>query len=107
MQTLTEQQSPAKESLPLTKIAVAPGDGIGPEIMDVAINVLLAAGAQIEPHYVSIGEETYLNGHTSGIDDEAWDVIRKNKVLFKAPITTPFGSGYYYYYFFFFYYYFY
>ena len=33
------------QSSPL-KIAVLPGDGIGPEVMDVSLNVLTAAGAK-------------------------------------------------------------
>jgi len=33
----------------LTKIAVAYGDGIGPEIMDATLRILMAAGAKIDP----------------------------------------------------------
>ncbi|MEO6916138.1 MAG: NADP-dependent isocitrate dehydrogenase, partial [Chitinophagaceae bacterium] len=36
----------------------------------------------------------YLAGNTAGIAKESWDVIRKNKVFLKAPITTPQGGGY-------------
>ena len=32
----------------MTKITVAKGDGIGPEIMDATLDILLAAGADIE-----------------------------------------------------------
>tara|TARA_B110000046_G_scaffold168257_1_gene186529 strand:- start:6956 stop:7129 length:174 start_codon:yes stop_codon:yes gene_type:complete len=38
------------------KIAVAKGDVIGPEIMDATLKVLKAAGANIEPEYIEIGE---------------------------------------------------
>jgi len=76
------------------KITVAPGDGIGPEIMDASIRVLEAAGADVEWDYIEVGEKVYLSGNTSGIGQEAWDSIKKNKVLFKAPITTPQGGGY-------------
>jgi len=71
------------------RITVAPGDGIGPEIMDASIRVLEAAGADVEWDYIEVGEKVYLSGNTSGIGQEAWDSIKKNKVLFKAPITTP------------------
>jgi isocitrate dehydrogenase len=76
------------------KIAVAMGDGIGPEIMDATLKILDAAGARIEPEYISLGEKVYLGGNSAGIKDEAWEVINRNKVILKAPITTPQGSGY-------------
>ena len=78
------------------KITVAPGDGIGPEIMDASIKILDAAGAKdvIEWEYIEVGEKVYLAGNTSGISKEAWDTIKRNKILYKAPITTPQGGGY-------------
>lgn len=77
-----------------TKIAVAKGDGIGPEIMDATLRILDAAGADVEYDFIELGEKMYLSGNTAGIDDNAWDHIRENKVIFKAPITTPQGKGY-------------
>ena len=77
-----------------TKIAVAHGDGIGPEIMDATLNILKAAGANIEIENMELGEKVYLAGNSSGIDQNAWDVIKQNKVILKAPITTPQGKGY-------------
>jgi len=78
----------------MTKITVAKGDGIGPEIMDATLEIILAAGAKIEIEEIEVGEKVYLAGNTSGIAKEAWDIIRKNKVFLKAPITTPQGGGY-------------
>lgn len=78
----------------MTRITIAKGDGIGPEIMDATIKVLEAAGAQIEIDEIEVGEKVYLSGNTSGISKEAWSMIRKNKVFLKAPITTPQGGGY-------------
>ena len=78
----------------MTKITVAKGDGIGPEIMDATLEILKAAGAQIEVYEIEIGEKVYLSGNTSGIAPESWDTIRQNKVILKAPITTPQGGGY-------------
>ncbi|UCZ54079.1 NADP-dependent isocitrate dehydrogenase [Bacillus shivajii] len=75
-------------------ITVARGDGIGPEIMDATLKVLEHAGAKIEPEFIDIGEKMYLSGHSSGITDEAWESLRRTKVFFKAPITTPQGGGY-------------
>lgn len=83
-----------EKSKNMTKVTVAKGDGIGPEIMDATLAILMAAGAQIEPDVIEIGEKVYLSGNTSGIAPEAWESIRQNKVLLKAPITTPQGGGY-------------
>ncbi len=78
----------------MKKITVAKGDGIGPEIMDATLNIILAAGAQIEIEEIEIGEKVYLSGNTSGIARHAWDSILKNKIFLKSPITTPQGGGY-------------
>lgn len=78
----------------MTKITVAKGDGIGPEIMDATLKVLNAAGAEIEYDEIEIGEKIYLSGNTSGISDDSWEIIRKNKIFLKSPITTPQGGGY-------------
>jgi isocitrate dehydrogenase len=78
----------------MRKITVARGDGIGPEIMDAVLEIIMAAGAQIEIEEIEVGEKVYLAGNTSGIAKESWDIIRRNKVFLKAPITTPQGGGY-------------
>lgn len=78
----------------MTKITVAKGDGIGPEIMDATLEIILAAGAKIEIEEIEVGEKVYLSGNTSGIATSSWDTIRNNKIFLKAPITTPQGGGY-------------
>lgn len=78
----------------MTRITVAKGDGIGPEIMDATLEIILAAGAKLEIDEIEVGEKVYLAGNTSGIAAESWDTIRRNKIFLKAPITTPQGGGY-------------
>jgi isocitrate dehydrogenase len=78
----------------MTRITIAKGDGIGPEIMDATLKILKAANAPLIYDEIAIGEQVYLAGNTSGIAKESWDVIRRNKVFLKAPITTPQGGGY-------------
>jgi isocitrate dehydrogenase len=77
-----------------TPITVAYGDGIGPEIMTAALRIVEAAGAALEIEPVEIGEAAYLRGITAGIDDAAWESLRRTRVFLKAPITTPQGGGY-------------
>src|SRR5215813_8828842 len=75
-------------------ITVAHGDGIGPEIMDAALSILKEAGAAIDIETIEIGEKVYLRGNSAGIDPSAWESLRRTKVFFKAPITTPQGGGF-------------
>lgn len=75
-------------------IAVAYGDGIGPSIMEATLRILEEAKVPIAPERIEIGEKVYLSGVTSGMDPNAWDVLRRTRVFLKAPITTPQGGGY-------------
>ena len=76
------------------RITVAYGDGIGPEIMESVLKILSHAKAGLEIETIEIGEKIYKKGFSSGISDDVWEVIKRNKVLLKAPITTPLGKGY-------------
>ncbi len=78
----------------ITKITVAEGDGIGPDITRATLRILEAAGAQVEMDTIKVGKAVYESGVRSGISDDAWDTLRENKVLLKGPITTPQGGGY-------------
>lgn len=62
--------------------------------MEATLRVLDAAGAQLDYERIEIGEKVYLRGITSGIEESAWESLRRTKVFFKAPITTPQGKGY-------------
>lgn len=76
------------------RITVAYGDGIGPEIMEVVLNVLEKSGWDFKKDTIELGEKVYKKGHLSGVREEDWELIRKNKVFLKAPITTPQGGGF-------------
>ena len=77
-----------------TPITVAHGDGIGPEIMDATLKIILAAGARIDIETIEVGEKVYKRGNTAGIEPGAWESLRRTQVFLKAPITTPQGGGY-------------
>lgn len=76
-----------------TPITVAHGDGIGPEIMNATLQILEAAGANLDIETIEIGKKIYKKGIKAGIEPESWEPIRRNKVFLKAPITTPQGGG--------------
>ncbi|MBO9308249.1 MAG: NADP-dependent isocitrate dehydrogenase [Chloroflexi bacterium] len=75
-------------------ITVAYGDGIGPEIMEACLFILKEAGARIEIETIEIGEKVYLRGNPAGIEPSAWESLRRTRVFYKAPITTPQGGGF-------------
>lgn len=75
------------------KITIAHGDGIGPEIMEATLKILEASGAKLQYDTIEVGEKVYKRNIKSGIEESAWDPILKNKILLKAPITTPQGGG--------------
>ncbi|MCC7237391.1 MAG: NADP-dependent isocitrate dehydrogenase [Bryobacterales bacterium] len=75
-------------------ITVAHGDGIGPEIMAATLEIIQAAGAQLDIETIEVGEKVYLKGISAGIEPSAFDSIRRTKVFLKAPITTPQGGGF-------------
>ena len=55
------------------RIAMAAGDGIGPEIMDACLSVFGAAGvmAHLEFVPVEMGEKVFSAGDGRGVTDEA------------------------------------
>ena len=75
-------------------ITVAYGDGIGPEIMAASLHVLQAAGADFDLETIKVGEQVYLAGNLTGVEPGAFESIRRTRVFYKAPITTPQGSGF-------------
>lgn len=77
-----------------TAITVAYGDGIGPEIMQATLDIIMAAGARIDVEVIEIGEKVYARGNTAGIEPSAWESLMRTRVFLKAPITTPQGGGF-------------
>ncbi len=75
-------------------ITIAYGDGIGPEIMEAVVLILKEAHARIQVETVEIGGRAHHHGFQNGIPDSCMEIIRKNKILLKAPLTTPQGGGF-------------
>lgn len=62
--------------------------------MAAVLRILDAAGAHLRYDTIEVGQRVYLAGNTAGITPESWEILRRNGVLLKAPITTPLGGGY-------------
>ena len=75
------------------KIAVANGDGIGPEIMAAVIKIFDAAKVPIEYEYVDMGKWVFDKGFNNGMTPEAQHAIETTGILFKGPMETPKGKG--------------
>jgi isocitrate dehydrogenase len=74
-------------------IAVAKGDGIGPEIMDAVLRIFDAANIPLTYEFVSMGKSFYDQGHSTGMTPEAKAAIERHGILFKGPMETPKGKG--------------
>lgn len=74
-------------------ITVFEGDGIGPEIMQGVLRILKSLPLSYTYEIFPVGEGEY-HRHGKLIPDEAYASFDKNKILLKAPITTPIGKGF-------------
>lgn len=77
----------------MIKIAVAKGDGIGPEIMDAVLKIFNNAKVPLEYAYVDMGKWVFDKGFGNGMTDEAKATIEELGILFKGPMETPKGKG--------------
>ncbi|KAF0240906.1 MAG: NADP-dependent isocitrate dehydrogenase [Sediminibacterium sp.] len=77
----------------MTKIAVAKGDGIGPEIMDAVLHIFNAAKVPLEYEFVDMGKWVFDKGYSNGMTPEAQASIESLGILFKGPMETPKGKG--------------
>jgi len=75
------------------KITLIPGDGIGYEVSLAATRCVEATGVNIKWDNVLAGSDAF-DKTGELLPESALDSIRKNKVAFKGPITTPIGTGF-------------
>jgi isocitrate dehydrogenase len=75
------------------KIAVAKGDGIGPEIMEAVLGIFNAAKLPLEYQVVDMGKWVFDKGFSNGMTPEAQETIENLGILFKGPMETPKGKG--------------
>jgi len=75
------------------RIAVAKGDGIGPEIMDAVLMIFNANKVALEYEFVEMGKWVFDKGFSNGMTPEAKVTIEELGLLFKGPMETPKGKG--------------
>jgi isocitrate dehydrogenase len=74
-------------------VTVIPGDGIGPECVHAAIDVVNATGVGIDWIERHAGERVFKQGIASGVPQETIDSISQTRVVLKGPLGTPVGFG--------------
>jgi isocitrate dehydrogenase len=89
--------------MPSIRIALAPGDGIGPEIVNATLDLFQAAGVVkaggaggnggVEFVPVEMGFSVFAAGNTRGMTDQAVQTVEDCGLLFKGPMETPKGGG--------------
>jgi isocitrate dehydrogenase len=74
-------------------VTVIPGDGIGPECVHAAVDVINATGVGIDWIERHAGERVFKQGIASGVPQETIDSISQTRVVLKGPLGTPVGFG--------------
>ena len=74
-------------------IAVIPGDGIGPEIMNATLRVLDALDCGLSYEFVDAGMVA-LEKHGDLLPKDTLDAIARHTIALKGPLTTPIGGGF-------------
>jgi isocitrate dehydrogenase len=75
------------------KITVLPGDGIGPEVVDSALEIIKATGVAVEFEKCEAGARAFAKGIVTGIPKETIESIERTHVVLKGPLETPIGYG--------------
>jgi isocitrate dehydrogenase len=75
-------------------VALIRGDGTGPELIDSALAVLKAVGADLDFRPVDAGFDWWQkHGGNSLVSAEGWSILESTDACFKAPTTTPAEPG--------------
>jgi isocitrate dehydrogenase (NAD+) len=75
------------------RIALIPGDGIGPEVTEAAVRVIESLGVDIEWEPLEVGAAAF-SRHGKPVPDEVLDRIKELGVALKGPASTPIGGGF-------------
>jgi isocitrate dehydrogenase (NAD+) len=75
------------------RVTLLPGDGIGPEVMSAAVQVIEASGVLIEWDQQLAGAAA-VDRFGTPIPEALIRSIKRNRVGFKGPLTTRVGEGF-------------
>jgi isocitrate dehydrogenase (NAD+) len=74
-------------------ITLIPGDGIGPEVVAATVQIVEAAGVDVEWETQLAGAHA-LEKFGTTLPDTLLESVKRNKAALKGPITTPVGKGF-------------
>ncbi|MCX8091686.1 MAG: NADP-dependent isocitrate dehydrogenase [Verrucomicrobiae bacterium] len=75
------------------QVTLIPGDGIGPEVVASARQLIDATGVGIEWIEAEAGASVFKKGIASGVPKDTIEAISKTRVALKGPLETPVGYG--------------
>ncbi|MGD0264591.1 MAG: isocitrate/isopropylmalate dehydrogenase family protein [Candidatus Methylomirabilota bacterium] len=75
------------------KVALIPGDGIGPEVAEQAVRILDATGVSIQWETVEAGHGVSMKYGGDPLPESTLASIRRNRIALKAPLTTEVAVG--------------
>lgn len=75
------------------QVTLIPGDGIGPEVVSAACEIIEATGVAIEWQHAEAGKKVFEAGIASGVAPETMESLNQTKLALKGPLETPVGYG--------------
>jgi len=76
------------------QLTLLPGDGIGPEVTEAAVNVIEATGVDIEWDRHRVIGATAVERGRPALPPDIVDSIQERGTALKGPVTTPVGQGF-------------
>ncbi|MGB8648814.1 MAG: isocitrate/isopropylmalate dehydrogenase family protein [Anaerolineae bacterium] len=75
------------------EVTLIRGDGTGPELIEAARRVLEATGVEFKWDVVDAGVDI-MEKYGTPLPENVLESMRRTHIAFKAPITTPIGTGF-------------
>ena len=76
------------------RITLLPGDGIGPEVTEAAVQVIEASGVEVDWDRHRVIGQTAVERGRPALPPDVIDSIHETSVALKGPVTTPVGQGF-------------
>ena len=76
------------------RITLLPGDGIGPEVTEATVQVLEAAGVEVDWDRHRVIGQTAVERGRPALPPDVIDSLHETGVALKGPVTTPVGQGF-------------
>ncbi len=74
-------------------VTLIPGDGVGPECIRAAQQVIAASGAKVEWEEREAGAGVFKKGIQTGVTPDTIESVHKTRCVLKGPLETPVGFG--------------